>query len=90
MPGWRRIKRLPSCRRRSHPCGRDVQPIRGALAGRRAHASWLLAGGADIQVVKERLGHGSLRTTEKYLHTLPDHDDTALDALRRTRTRTTN
>jgi integrase len=55
---------------------------------RHAHASWLLAGGADIQVVKERLGHGSLRTTEKYLHTLPDADDTALDALRRTRTRT--
>ncbi|HEY7007629.1 MAG TPA: tyrosine-type recombinase/integrase, partial [Jatrophihabitantaceae bacterium] len=38
---------------------------------RHAHASWLLAGGADIQTVKERLGHGSLRTTEKYLHTLP-------------------
>jgi integrase len=57
---------------------------------RHAHASWLLAGGADIQTVKERLGHGSLRTTEKYLHTLPDTDDTALDALRRTRTRATN
>ena len=56
---------------------------------RHAHASWLLAGGADIQVVKERLGHGSLRTTEKYLHTLPDADDTALDALRRTRSRRT-
>ena len=56
---------------------------------RHAHASWLLAGGADIQTVKERLGHGSLRTTEKYLHTLPDTDDTALYALRRTRARTT-
>jgi hypothetical protein len=54
---------------------------------RHAHASWLLAGGADIQTVKERLGHGSLRTTEKYLHTLPDTDETALDALRRTRHR---
>jgi hypothetical protein len=48
---------------------------------RHAHASWLLAGGADLQVVKHRLGHGSLRTTEKYLHTLPDADETALDAL---------
>lgn len=31
---------------------------------RHAHASWLLAGGADLQVVKERLGHGSITTTE--------------------------
>ncbi|GII58528.1 hypothetical protein Pth03_69170 [Planotetraspora thailandica] len=54
---------------------------------RHAHASWLLAGGADLQVVKERLGHGSISTTEKYLHTLPDADDTALDALARTRSR---
>jgi integrase len=46
---------------------------------RHAHASWLLAGGTDIQVVKERLGHSSLRTTERYLHTLPDADESALD-----------
>ena len=54
---------------------------------RHAHASWLLAGGADLQVVKQRLGHGSLRTTEKYLHTLPDADETALEALSRMRNR---
>jgi integrase len=54
---------------------------------RHAHASWLLAGGADLQVVKERLGHGSIATTEKYLHTLPDADDTAIAALSRTRKR---
>lgn len=35
---------------------------------RHAHASWLLAGGADLQVVKERLGHGRISTTEGYLH----------------------
>ncbi len=52
---------------------------------RHAHASWLLAGGADLQVVKERLGHASISTTERYLHTLPDADDTALDALARVR-----
>lgn len=34
---------------------------------RHAHASWVLAGGADLQVVKERLGHASIATTEKYL-----------------------
>jgi hypothetical protein len=31
-------------------------------------------------VVKERLGHGSIRTTERYLHTLPDQDESAVDA----------
>jgi integrase len=54
---------------------------------RHAHASWLLAGGADLQTVKERLGHASIMTTEKYLHTLPDADETALDALSKVRRR---
>lgn len=54
---------------------------------RHAHASWLLAGGADLQAVKERLGHASITTTEKYLHTLPDEDDTALDAFDKIRNR---
>jgi integrase len=52
---------------------------------RHAHASWLLAGGADLQVVKERLGHASIATTEKYLHSLPTADETALDALSKIR-----
>lgn len=53
---------------------------------RHAHSSWLLAGGADLQMVKDRLGHGSISITEKYLHTLPEADD-ALDAFTRVRTR---
>ncbi|WP_261560272.1 tyrosine-type recombinase/integrase [Frankia tisae] len=56
---------------------------------RHAHASWLLAGGADLQVVKERLGHGSIATTQRYLHTLPTADETALNALDRIRGRST-
>ncbi|MEU5885000.1 tyrosine-type recombinase/integrase [Spirillospora sp. NPDC047279] len=52
---------------------------------RHAHASWVLAGGADVQIVRERLGHASLRATERYLHTLADADDTALAALAVTR-----
>jgi hypothetical protein len=47
---------------------------------RHAHASWLLAGGADLQMVRERLGHASLRSTERYLHTLPDSDEWTLAA----------
>ncbi|MGI5420689.1 tyrosine-type recombinase/integrase [Actinomadura luteofluorescens] len=52
---------------------------------RHAHASWLLAGGADLQVVKERLGHRKISTTERYLHTLPTADETALEALAKIR-----
>ncbi len=54
---------------------------------RHAHASWLLAGGADLQVVKERLGHGSIVTTQKYLHSLPEADDAAVDAFSKIRRR---
>ena len=56
---------------------------------RHSHASWLLAGGADLQVVKERLGHASIMTTQRYLHTLPDADETAVEAFSRIRNRST-
>jgi hypothetical protein len=36
-------------------------------------------------VVKERLGHASITTTEKYLHTLPTADAAALEAMDRIR-----
>jgi integrase len=57
---------------------------------RHAHASWLVAGGADLQAVKERLGHGSIRTTERYLHTLEDHDEGTVEAFENIRYRSTN
>jgi integrase len=56
---------------------------------RHSHASWLLAGGADLQVVKERLGHASIMTTQRYLHTLPDADESAVEAFSRVRNRST-
>jgi len=72
---------LPGC-----AAGGIAPPVR-LHEPRHSHASWLLAGGADLQVVKERLGHRSIATTEKYLHTLPDADETALAALDRVRSR---
>jgi len=50
---------------------------------RHAHASWLLAGGADLKGVMERMGHAQIQTTQKYLHTLPDSDKKNLDAFSR-------
>jgi site-specific recombinase XerD len=55
---------------------------------RHAHASWLLAGGADLATVKERLGHSSILTTQGYIHTLPDdEEDAALGAFDKIRNR---
>lgn len=44
-------------------------------------AEVLLAGGADIQVVTERMRHSSITTTQKFLHTLPNADHAAVTAL---------
>jgi integrase len=41
---------------------------------RHVHASWLLAGGAALKSVMERMGHSQIQTIQKYLHTLPDTD----------------
>ena len=54
---------------------------------RHAHASWLLAGGADLKAVMERMGHSQLTTALRYLHTLPDADENALAAFERIRSR---
>ena len=54
---------------------------------RAAHASWLLAGGADIISVQERLGHRRITTTQQYTGTLPDAGERALEAFRKIRYR---
>ena len=50
---------------------------------RHAHASWLLAGGADLKGVMDRMGHAQIQTTQKYLHSLPETDQKNLHALTR-------
>ena len=79
IPRWwfRRQVWLPAIEAAGLPAPATVHGLR------HAHASWLLAGGADIQVVKERLGHSSIMTTQKYLGTLDETDETAIDALSR-------
>jgi integrase len=54
---------------------------------RHAHASWALAGGADLKAVMDRMGHSQISTTQRYLHSLPDSDDKALAAFARIRDR---
>jgi len=76
---WRTQIWYPTC------ATADLHPRPRMHDLRHSHASWLLAGGADLQVVRERLGHQSITTTEKYLHTLPTADTTALTALHRIR-----
>jgi len=56
---------------------------------RHAHASWLLAGGADLKGVMDRMGHAQIMTTQKYLHALPDADQKNLAAFDRTLNRAT-
>jgi len=51
---------------------------------RHAHASWLLAGGADLKGVMDRIGHAQIMTTQKHLHALPDADEKNLAAFDRT------
>jgi integrase len=54
---------------------------------RGAHASWLLAGGADLKAVMDRLGHKQIQTTQQYLGRLPDADERALKAFEAVRGR---
>jgi site-specific recombinase XerD len=54
---------------------------------RGAHASWLLAGGADLKAVMDRLGHKQIQTTQQYLGRLRDADVRSLAAFESVRNR---
>lgn len=47
---------------------------------RHTHASWLLAHGADVKTVSERLGHADVATTlQIYAHVMPGRDEAAAE-----------
>jgi integrase len=48
---------------------------------RHANATLLLKNGVDLHEVKERLGHQSIRTTERYLHRIKAQQSKASDAV---------
>lgn len=50
---------------------------------RRTSATWIRAGGGRLEAVQNRLGHGSLATTSRYLDEIKDSEDEALAALER-------
>lgn len=41
----------------------------------------LLYGGVNLKQVQERLGHGDISTTQKYLHCIEEADETAANVL---------
>lgn len=49
---------------------------------RHANATLLLKNGVDVHEVKERLGHQSIRTTERYLHRLRSQQSKAAEAVK--------
>lgn len=49
---------------------------------RHTSATLLLCAGMNVRQVQERLGHGSIRTTQIYLHSIQEADKQCADALR--------
>ena len=59
--------------------GIDYEPRTHDL--RHANATSLLKNGVDVHEVKERLGHQSIRTTERYLHRIRSQQSKAAEAV---------
>lgn len=48
---------------------------------RHTFASWLRMSGADLAVVRDALGHSTIKMTERYVHLDPSHIKKAVDKL---------
>jgi len=67
------IEVYPETIKRGKRAGEGVQRSRVSPHWlRHAHASHALARGADIALVRDTLGHGSIETTGRYLHARPN------------------
>lgn len=75
LDSFRKIVWRPACRRAGIPASFTLRDLR------RCHATWLRAGGADLEAVRDRLGHTSVATTDRYLAEDKSRGDSALDAL---------
>ncbi len=73
LHGW-----MASIQRRA-----KLPPTRGLHILRHTFASNLLAAGTDIKEVQALLGHASLQTTLRYLHTIPDQKRRGIELLNR-------
>lgn len=60
---------------------RNVLKHRKFHALRHTSATLLLYGGVNIKQVQERLGHGDISTTNKYLHCIAEADEAAANVL---------
>lgn len=56
-------------------------PVRRPHDLRASNISWMLAGGASVTAVMERVGHTQFTTTQRYSTAMPDTDRRALEAL---------
>lgn len=75
LDSFRKLIFKPAAHRAGLPDAFTVRDLR------RCHASWLRDGGANLEAVRDRLGHATLAVTDRYLAEDKDAGDSALDAL---------
>lgn len=70
---------MPACPAPEVQSSNGEKPYFHAL--RHTSATLLLYGGVNLKQVQERLGHGDISTTNKYLHCIAEADEAAANVL---------